>query len=1095
MRGLRNKENIGIWKTLNWRLRLISYRLIAVYFLLVIGINESITQGSIFTQYSLEHWDTSDGLPVDLILSMHQSHEGFLWLRTYNGLIRFDGVSFKVFDSSNVPFLSGDNISAILETPDSTLWVSSPYDGLWSYKNGKTQLILEDMSFSSQIIWMSSTQELLITSTHDDFRLVRFNPKTQEVITLSSLERDSLRSELRTERTIPELSHQDGEGYKWWFEGDEILRTKDGVVENLNIKTISGDIFIFDMMIDSEDRVWFASASGVLTWNGKEVVPYPGMESAKSLPVSSFSGQNWILEDQDGGIWVILFSNIAYLPSGETEFQYPSEDHPLSEMLFTSIMEDHEGNIWISSQSGLVKLSKSLFNIYSKQEGLDNKQIESLLPIGEDDYIISTVKGDVYRNKGGQISLYQNMDLLGEETYDIYHFYIDSRGVLWGCSRIGVFRFSENNVEWVGKRQHVRYITEDNEGRLCFGVVAEGIGYLSEDDDVKIMKFDSIDFSSFYVSSIHNTKNGEWVLTSFNSGLKIIDSDKNYIKLENDQGLSKGGIFSTYEEEDGTLWFPSQTGLYRLKDGRVGRLGHDSGIPTVAVFDFILDDNDHVWLPSSLGIIRASKTEIDGFLERQIDQINWRLFDEGDGMRSRSCTGARHSVIMPDGRILVPTLDGVVEIDPNNTSSNDLPPPVVIHQFSWDDEPVDLDNPQIFDPGDHRFVFSFSGLSYKASQKVKFRFRLNGYDEDWIEATGDRRAFYTSLPFGHYKFEVLAANNDGVWNKVGDSVSFTIRRPWWRTWWAYLGYFFIALLTLFGIDHHRRKSLIEKERRRTEQKELQQAKEIEKAYKKLQSTQQQLIQSEKMASLGELTAGIAHEIQNPLNFVNNFSDVSSEMIDEAIEELDKNDVEEAKVVLNDLRGNLIKISHHGERASSIVKGMLDHSRESTGVKELTDINALCDEYIRLSYHGLRAKDKSFNVEFELDLDKTLPKIKVIPQDIGRVLLNVFNNAFYAVSSKASAKENKPKVTVSTEQLENNIQITIMDNGIGMSKETLEKVFQPFFTTKPTGEGTGLGMSISYDIVTKGHGGEIRVKSEDGEGTEMTIYLPMDSANE
>ena len=206
--------------------------------------------------------------------------------------------------------------------------------------------------------------------------------------------------------------------------------------------------------------------------------------------------------------------------------------------------------------------------------------------------------------------------------------------------------------------------------------------------------------------------------------------------------------------------------------------------------------------------------------------------------------------------------------------------------------------------------------------------------------------------------------------------------------------------------------------------------------------------------------------------------------------MDNKDIEEAKEILEDLKGNLEKISHHGGRASGIVKGMLDHSRASSGEKELTDINALCDEYIRLSYHGLRAKDKSFNADFDLDLDDKLPKIKVIPQDIGRVLLNVFNNAFYAVSSEDSAKVDKPKVTVSTEQLENNIQITITDNGIGMSQETLEKVFQPFFTTKPTGQGTGLGMSISYDIVTKGHGGELKVESEIGEGTAITVFLPI-----
>lgn len=258
----------------------------------------------------------------------------------------------------------------------------------------------------------------------------------------------------------------------------------------------------------------------------------------------------------------------------------------------------------------------------------------------------------------------------------------------------------------------------------------------------------------------------------------------------------------------------------------------------------------------------------------------------------------------------------------------------------------------------------------------------------------------------------------------------------------------------------------------------------------LKSTQAQLIQSEKMASLGELTAGIAHEIQNPLNFVNNFSDISNELIDEMVEELEKGYTEEAKVISADIKQNLEKIHHHGKRASDIVKGMLEHSRKSTGEKVETDINALCDEYVRLSYHGLRAKDKSFNATFEIILDSDLPKIKIIPQDIGRVLLNLINNAFWAVNDnkiKLGEGDYRPKVTVTTKSHEKAIEIIVKDNGNGIPKENIGKIFQPFFTTKPTGQGTGLGLSLSYDII-KAHGGTLEVESAEGLFTEFVIKL-------
>jgi signal transduction histidine kinase len=281
---------------------------------------------------------------------------------------------------------------------------------------------------------------------------------------------------------------------------------------------------------------------------------------------------------------------------------------------------------------------------------------------------------------------------------------------------------------------------------------------------------------------------------------------------------------------------------------------------------------------------------------------------------------------------------------------------------------------------------------------------------------------------------------------------------------------------------------------------------LTKSLEELKAAQAQLIQSEKMASLGELTAGIAHEIQNPLNFVNNFSDVSAELVDEMNEEIDKGNLEDAKQIAQDIKQNLEKINHHGKRAGDIVKGMLQHSRRSSGVKEPTNINALADEYLRLAYHGLRAKDKSFNATMKTDFDESIGNINIIPQDIGRVILNLITNAFYAVNEKTlsavttpTAVDYEPTVSVSTKRSENSVLITVSDNGNGIPQKILDKIFQPFFTTKPTGQGTGLGLSLSYDIV-KAHGGELKVETKHVEGlpaeasaqagSEFIILLPV-----
>ena len=307
----------------------------------------------------------------------------------------------------------------------------------------------------------------------------------------------------------------------------------------------------------------------------------------------------------------------------------------------------------------------------------------------------------------------------------------------------------------------------------------------------------------------------------------------------------------------------------------------------------------------------------------------------------------------------------------------------------------------------------------------------------------------------------------------------------------------ISFLIFLAVQSSRNIRLLARQRDELDLEVSERTAELKDSLDELKSTQAQLIQSEKMASLGELTAGIAHEIQNPLNFVNNFSEVNKELLAEMKDEMSKGNIDDAKEIANDVIANEEKINHHGKRADVIVKGMLQHSRSSSGVKEPTDINKLADEYLRLAYHGLRAKDKSFNATLKTDYDETIGNINIIPQDIGRVVLNLITNAFYAVDEKKkSGAENlptgqagyEPTVTVSTKKINDKTEIRVTDNGNGIPENVIDKIFQPFFTTKPTGQGTGLGLSLAYDIV-KAHGGELKVETKEGEGSKFIITLP------
>ena len=390
--------------------------------------------------------------------------------------------------------------------------------------------------------------------------------------------------------------------------------------------------------------------------------------------------------------------------------------------------------------------------------------------------------------------------------------------------------------------------------------------------------------------------------------------------------------------------------------------------------------------------------------------------------------------------------------------------------------------------------FDFAAIDPHFSKATRYQYLLEGFDKAWSPLNKNTNANFGNLHEGSYTFKLKALNPYGIWSET--SYSFKVLPPWYRTW-AYILYFLLFASGIFLFIRWRTKAL-QKEKIILEEKVTTRTSELKESLENLKATQSQLVQSEKMASLGELTAGIAHEIQNPLNFVNNFSELNKELVDELQQELKTGKIDDAIAISNDIRDNEDKINHHGKRADSIVKGMLQHSRSSSGVKEPTEINALTDEYLRLAYHGLRAKDKSFNATMKTDFDQSIGNINIIPQDIGRVILNLITNAFYVVDEKKKLLANsqqliatsyEPTVSVSTKKVNGKVEIKVTDNGNGIPQKVLDKIFQPFFTTKPTGQGTGLGLSLSYDIV-KAHAGELRAETKEGEGSEFIIQLPV-----
>lgn len=792
---------------------------------------------------------------------------------------------------------------------------------------------------------------------------------------------------------------------------------------------------------------------------------YHDPEDSRSLPNDTIYS---LLEDRKGAIWITTQNGMSKFYPEENRFEsfYLSGD----ETKFSKVLEDDRGKVWVGSVNGLHHIdvqSNQLQMVFERKGG-----VTPLLTDTDGNIWLS------YQGTGGigifnpttkvivKEYFYNKEDTTSIQSNTILFMLEDHKDRVWLGSARGLSRFNRNEDNFTRYQSNpddstslsdnrILFMMEDSEERLWIGTNVAGLNLYVEETD-----------------SFRNWKDPDTFLT----------------------------IFTGIEDKNGTLWFGTWgTGLYKFdpKSEAMTRYTEKDGLMGNTVPMIIEDDYGNLFLPTDKGLSHFEvATEV------------FENFAEDDGYQSFLPWVEYIKPLLKtrNGDVWIAGLNGLHHIQPQKLiDANTLPPEVLITSLQIDDqifaaadgnilsqhisqsESISLSHEQ------NDLIFSYVGLDYARPQENHYSYFLENFDKDWSTPSTEREVRYSNLSPGTYTFSVKASNADGVWNYTGKSLQVVIKPPWWRTWWAYLLYLSILAFLIWFIIKKQKEEAVRVEKEKNKDRELAQAKEIEKAYAELKATQVQLIQSEKMASLGELTAGIAHEIQNPLNFVKNFSEVSTELIDEMNEEIENGDLDEIKALSADLKQNLKIIAHHGTRASSIVKGMLDHSRASTGEKISTDINALCDECLRLSFHGLRAKDKSFNAEYETNFDDSLPEIKVMSQEIGRVFLNIINNAFYAVDQKRRSSPSdhyKPKVSISSTKVKDHIEICIKDNGIGMSKETFEKIYQPFFTTKPSGEGTGLGLSISYDIITKGHGGELKVESIEGEGSTFTILLPL-----
>ncbi len=1083
----------------------------------------------------LVQFDELKGTPIRDILS---DREGNIWIATQSGLVKFDGYKFTRFhpDPTDSTTMGELLTYSLYEDRKGYIWIGSQdavyrynpeyrsfnrytYRNLLGVREGylaniltisdnhrgriyfgaNTQIIDEQDDYRSKgLFYYDEDKEAMfpyefpdgvdlygvyfMSSDPDDNIWIFGNSGFYKLDTLNQLVNIPCPDDMLCLDNNEYITGMavDSSGFVWFSSSLSRIRKYNPQKDQLELVELeiplSGNIFnqFSNMLIDDRQDIWFATQQGLVRFDRKKslaAVFDPGSKDrllrdmVTALAIDDF-GNLWIGTESVG---LLKYNSRNLLGSFVWDDNDPST---ITSGWVFRMSEDKQGEVWIGTRgagenAGISRLdltNKKAYPFLFNDLSPEIRILDLYMGISPGKMLLWTeqgVKNLDYRNMTLQDTV---MELLNDSSA-INNVIMDSRGNVWYCSYIGLFKQSAKTGE----------IKRFNLMKLPFAGT------------------NSNSVTNLYESPVH----GLWIITD--DGLFLYDYKSEQISrhgYDPDQGMvfPVQDINSLYESPEGICWVGTwQGGLcrYNVETGEVKTYTTNDGLPSMSIQGILGDEkNQALWLSTFAGISRFNleDEQFNNFALK--DGIQGLLYADGQYMKTST------------GYFLFGGNNGVTFFNPDDISENFLPPVTYITQFNVGDRSMSVGPDHYESDGTTRLPelsyfqnnisIEYTGIQYDDPLKNKFAFILENFDKSWREVVNQRSAYYYNLPPGSYTFKVKAANSHGVWNKKPVTLSFNINPPWWKTWWAYSFYALLFVALIIGFDRIQRRRVQEKERRIAREKELAQAKEIEKAYTELKATQKQLVHAEKMASLGELTAGIAHEIQNPLNFVNNFSEVNLELANELREELKKGEIEEADAIAGDIIQNEEKINLHGKRADAIVKSMLQHSRSSTGQKEPTDINALVDEYLRLAYHGLRAKDKTYNADYKLVKDESLPKMNVVPQDIGRVLLNLINNAFYAVDKKAKQKieRYKPEVIITTKRQEHFIEISVKDNGDGIPNEIKNKIFQPFFTTKPTGEGTGLGLSITYDIITKGHGGDIKVETNVGEGTEFIIKIPM-----
>ena len=1090
---------------------------------------------------NLKYLNVDQGMNASYVYSILEDQSGNMWFGTNGGGVsKYDGESFRHFTEKEG--LSNNSVWSILEDQSGNLWFGTLGGGVSKYdgesfthftekeglSNNRVLSLLEDQSGN---LWFGT--EVGGVSKYDGENFTHYTEK-------EGLSNNSVFSIVEDQSGNLWFGTNGGGVSKYDGESFTHFTEKEGLSNNS----------VWSIFEDQSGNLWFG------TWDGG-VNKYDG-DSFRHFTVKEGLSDNNVLsivEDQSGNLWFGTFGGGVSTYDGES-FTHFTENKGLSNNNVFSIVEDQSGNLWFGTIGGGVSTyDRESFTHFTEKEGLSSNTVLSILEDKGGNLWFATLDGGVSTYDGESFRHFTESEGLSNNS--VRSIVEDQSENLWfGTFGGGVSKYDGESFTHFTEKEGlssntVLSILEDKSGNLWFGTNGGGITKydpaVSGTSSGGFTHFtDKEGLSNNTVLSILEDQSGNLWFGTFGGGVSKYDGES-FIHFTEREGLSNNIVRSLLEDENGNLWFGTLGGGVSKYDGEsFTHFSEKEGLSNNRVLSILEGKSNNTWLGTERGLIlieawhepvEGSKNGVSVPPAQKVTPTV-RVFGKQDGLKGLHFF-ANSAFLDSKNRAWWGTVDGLSMLDLDTFQMSQNPPVIYLRQLDVNEEFIDYRNiseslgkniqfsgvePFTNYPlnlelpyNKNHLTFHFAAIEWSAPHKIQYSYRMLGLNNNWSTPSHEAKADYRSLSYGNYTFQIRAIGESGEWSEPFEYI-FTIRPPLWYTWWAYLMYGFLLLVLIRRGHKFQKARTIRKERERSQQKELEQAKEIEQAYnnlevahERLKSAQNQLVQQEKLASLGQLTAGIAHEIKNPLNFVNNFSEVSMEMIDEALEELGKTSQDdhtaETAAILADIKSNMAKVHEHGSRADGIVKSMLQHSRGGGGKMEPTPINPHIKDYVNLAFHGMRASKKSIDVDIDFQFDEAVGEVPLIVEDFSRVILNLCNNAFHAMRERGKVERGElkvereklkvergeagaysPKLTVRTKSANGHILVEIEDNGPGIPDDIKDKILQPFFTTKKGMAGTGLGLSITNDII-KAHGGMLEICSDEKAGTCCVIQLP------